>query len=406
MVSPARAGAMLVASGYVVAQRKAAVASKGTGRLVYLGFVEGDRVRAGQVIARIEDADVKAQLAQAQANVAVSRAELHDAERSLARERLLADSGFSSQASLDAAEARYERVKASIAAAEAAVIAAQVSLENTVIRAPFDGTVLTKNADVGEVVAPLAGSAFSKSAVVTIADLGSLQVEADVAESNLEAISGGQPGEIVLDAYPDERYPGVVAKIVPTADRAKATVQVKVAFRSYDARVLPEMSAKVHFLPRPSRVAVDTQPVLVVPGTAVTERNGRSVVFVVERGRAVEVPVVVGRQVGSSVAIREGLRPGVRVVDSVSARLRGGADVTELSESEAARWRATHIGFVFQFYSLLPVLTAFENVELPLLLAPLSKAERKKHVETALTLVGLADRMRHYPRQLSGGQEQ
>ena len=328
MVSPMRAGAVLVASGYVVAQRKAAVASKGTGRLVYLGVVEGDRVRAGQVIARIEDADVKAQLAQAQANLQVSRAELHDAQRSLARERLLADSGASSQASVDAAEARYERVKASIAAAEAAVLAAQVSLENTVIRAPFDGTVLTKNADVGEVVAPLAASAFSKSAVVTIADLRSLQVEADVAESNLEAISGGQPGEIVLDAYPDERYPGVVAKIVPTADRAKATVQVKVAFRSYDARVLPEMSAKVHFLPRPSRVAVDTQPVLVVPGTAVTERNGRSVVFVVERGRAVEVPVVVGRHVGASVAIREGLRPGVQVVDSVSARLRGGAKVT------------------------------------------------------------------------------
>jgi len=328
MVSPVRAGAVLVASGYVVAQRKAAVASKGTGRLVYLGVVEGDRVRAGQVIARIEDADVKAQLAQAQANVQLSRAELHDAERSLARERLLGDSGFSSQASLDAAEARYQRVKAGIAAAEAAVDAAQVALENTVIRAPFDGTVLTKNADVGEVVAPLAASAFSKSAVVTVADLRSLQVEADVAESNLEAVSPDQPCEIVLDAYPDVRYPGVVAKIVPTADRAKATVQVKVAFRSYDARVLPEMSAKVHFLPRPSRVAVDTQPVLVVPGTAVTERNGRSVVFVVERGRAVEVPVVAGRQVGSSVAIREGLRPGVQVVDSVSARLRGGAKVT------------------------------------------------------------------------------
>jgi len=328
MVSPVRAGAVLVASGYVVAQRKAAVASKGTGRLVYLGVVEGDRVRAGQVIARIEDADVKAQLAQAQANVQLSRAELHDAERSLARERLLGDSGFSSQASLDAAEARYQRVKAGIAAAEAAVDAAQVALENTVIRAPFDGTVLTKNADVGEVVAPLAASAFSKSAVVTVADLRSLQVEADVAESNLEAVSPDQPCEIVLDAYPDVRYPGVVAKIVPTADRAKATVQVKVAFRSYDARVLPEMSAKVHFLPRPSRVAVDTQPLLVVPGTAVTERNGRSVVFVVERGRAVEVPVVAGRQVGSSVAIREGLRPGVQVVDSVSARLRGGAKVT------------------------------------------------------------------------------
>ena len=328
MVSPMRSGAVLVASGYVVAQRKAAVASKGTGRLVYLGVVEGDRVRVGQVLARIEDADVKAQLAEAQANVQLNRAELHDAERSLARERFLSDSGFSSQASLDAAEARYQRVKAGIATAEATVEAAQVALENTVIRAPFDGTVLTKNADVGEVVAPLAASAFSKSAVVTIADLRSLEVEADVAESNLEAISPGQPCDIVLDAYPDVRYPGYVAKIVPTADRAKATVQVKVAFRSYDARVLPEMSAKAHFLPRPSRVAADTQPVLVVPGTAVVERNGRSVVFVIERGRAVEVPVVVGRQLGSSVAIHEGLHPGVQVVDSVGARLRGGAKVT------------------------------------------------------------------------------
>ena len=328
MVSPMRSGAVLIASGYVVAQRKAAVASKGTGRLVYLGVVEGDRVRVGQVIARIEDDDVRAQLAETQANLDLSRADLRDAERALARERMLMDSNFTSQASYDAAEARYQRVKAGIAVAQAALQSAQVALENTVIRAPFDGTVLTKNADVGEVVAPLAGSAFSKSAVVTIADLRSLQVEADVAESNLEAISLDQPSEIVLDAYPDVRYPAVVARIVPTADRAKATVQVKVAFHSYDARVLPEMSAKVHFLPRPSRVAVDTQPVLVVPSTAVAERNGRSVVFVLERGRAVEVPVVVGRQVGSSVAIREGLRPGVQVVDSVGARLRGGAKVT------------------------------------------------------------------------------
>src|SRR5437667_235733 len=235
MVSPMRSGAVLIASGYVVAQRKAAVASKGTGRLVYLGVVEGDRVRVGQVIARIEDDDVRAQLAETQANLDLSRADLRDAERALVRERMLMDSNFTSQASYDAAEARYQRVKAGIAVAQAALQAAQVALENTVIRAPF---------------------------------------------------------------------------------------------HAYDARVLPEMSAKVHCLPRPSRVAVDTQPVLVVPSTAVAERNGRSVVFVLERGRAVEVPVVVGRQVGSSVAIREGLRPGVQVVDSVSARLRGGAKVT------------------------------------------------------------------------------
>ncbi len=321
---------MLVASGYVVAQRKAAVASKGTGRLVYLGVVEGDRVRAGQVIARIEDSDIKAQLAQAQASLDLSRAELRDAEHSLARERLLLDSAFSSQASYDAAEARYQRVRASIAIAQAAVQAADVALENTVIRAPFDGTVLSKNADVGEVVAPLAASAFSKSAVVTIADLRSLEVEADVAEANLEAIAPGQLCEIVLDAYPDVRYPGYVAKVVPTADRAKATVQVKVAFRSYDARVLPEMSAKVHFLPRPARrTGADTQPVLVVPASAVAERNGRSVVYVVEGGRAVEVPVTVGRQVGTAVAIREGLAAGTQVIDSVGERVRRGVKVKE-----------------------------------------------------------------------------
>ena len=332
LASP-RSGAVLVASGYVVAQRKAAVASKGTGRLVYLGVVEGDRVRAGQVIARIEDADIKAQLAQAQANLDLSRAELRDAEHSLARERLLLDSAFSSQASYDAAEARYQRVRASIAIAQAAVQGAEVALENTVIRAPFDGTVLSKNADVGEVVAPLAASAFSKSAVVTIADLRSLEVEADVAEANLEAIGPGQLCEIVLDAYPDVRYPGYVAKVVPTADRAKATVQVKVAFRSYDARVLPEMSAKVHFLPRPARGAggagPDTQPVLVVPASAVAERNGRSVVYVVEGGRAVEVPVTVGRRVGTAVAIREGLAAGTQVIDSVGERVRRGVKVKE-----------------------------------------------------------------------------
>ena len=328
IISPVRAGAVLIASGYVVAQRKAAVASKGTGRLVYLGVVEGDRVRTGQVLARIEDSDVKAQLAQAQATLELNRAELQDAEHSLARERYLMDSGFTSQATLDAAQARSQRVRASIAVAQAAVEGAQVALENTVIRAPFDGTVLTKNADVGEVVAPLAASAFSKSAVVTIADLSSLEVEADVAESNLEAIGLGQTCEIVLDAFPDVRYPARVAKIVPTADRAKATVQVKVAFRSYDARVLPEMSAKVHFLPRPSLTGADTTPVLVVPASAVVQRNGQAVVYVVQDGRAVEVAVTVGRQVGSGVAIRDGLTAGTAVIDSVADRVRRGAKVT------------------------------------------------------------------------------
>ncbi|HTR76927.1 MAG TPA: efflux RND transporter periplasmic adaptor subunit [Gemmatimonadaceae bacterium] len=333
LISPARAQSALVASGYVVAQRKAAVASKGTGRLVYLGVVEGDRVKSGQIIARLEDSDVRAQLAQAEANLDLSRADLHNAERSLARMRLLHDSNFTTLAGVDSAEARYLQVKSGIAVAEATVQAAQVALENTVIRAPFDGTVLSKDADVGEVVAPLAASAFSKAAVVTIADLRSLEVEADVSEANLEAITVGQPCEIVLDAYPDVRYPAYVSKIVPTADRAKATVLVKVAFRSYDARVLPEMSAKAHFLPRQDSTASgegtapDTTPVLVVPSSAVTERNSRSVVYTVDNNRAVEVPVTLGRRFGSSVAIAQGIGSGTMVIDSIDTRLRPGTKV-------------------------------------------------------------------------------
>jgi HlyD family secretion protein len=164
--------------------------------------------------------------------------------------------------------------------------------------------------------------------VVTIADLRSLEVEADVSESNLEGVTVGQRGEIVLDAYPDQRYPGYVAMIVPTADRAKATVQVKVAFRSYDARVLPEMSAKVHFLPAELRAAGrDTQPRLTVPAGAVAERDGRTVVYVVDRGRAREIPVSVGARFGGFVTILQGLAVGALVIDSVGERVRPGAKV-------------------------------------------------------------------------------
>ncbi|HTH64311.1 MAG TPA: efflux RND transporter periplasmic adaptor subunit [Gemmatimonadales bacterium] len=328
LISPAQASSVVIASGYVVAQRKAAVASKGTGRLVYLGVVEGDRVKSGQVIARIEDADVRAQVAQAEANVRLGVADLQDAQRSMEREKQLLDSNLSTQAAYDAAEARYRRVTATIDVAKASLGAAQVALENTVIRAPFDGTVLTKNADVGEMVAPLAGSALSKAAVVTLADLGSLQVEVDVSETSIEQVIAGQPCEIVLDAYPDVRYPGTVAKIVPTADRAKATVQVKVAFNRYDGRVLPEMSAKVHFLPRADAAArSDTTPLLTVPGAAVALRGGHNVVYTVTAGHAVEVPVVVGRRVGQGVAILQGLAVGTQVVDSVSDGVQRGVKV-------------------------------------------------------------------------------
>lgn len=326
--SPSQANAVLTASGYVVAQRKAAVASKATGRLEYLGVVEGDKVKKNDVIARLDNSDIKAQLDQAQANLRLNEAELKDAEQSLIRQKGLLEKGLASQSEFDGAEARYRRVLAGIEVAKAMVVGAEVALENTLIRAPFDGTVLTKNADVGEMVAPMAASVSSRSAVVTIADMSSLEVEADVSESNIERILPGQACEITLDAYPETRYQAYVNKIVPTADRAKATVLVKVAFRSYDSKVLPEMSAKVLFLTKPADASQSSAKVLLtVPSTSVVQRDGQTVVFAVQEGKAVEIPVVVGVSLGSLLEIKKGLAAGDRVITKVDDLISDGARV-------------------------------------------------------------------------------
>lgn len=326
--SPSQANAVLTASGYVVAQRKAAVASKATGCLVTLDVVEGDRVKSGQVLARIEDTDVKASLDQAKANLKLYEADLKDAAQWLSRQKELLKSGVSMQSDYDAAEARYNRVLASIDVAKAAVTGAEVALENTLIRAPFDGTVLTKNADVGEMVAPMAASVSSRSAVVTIADMGSLQVEADVSESNIERILINQPCEITLDAYPEVRYQGYVAKIVPTADRAKATVMVKVGFKSYDAKVLPEMSAKVLFLTKAVEAAQSTvRPILTIPIGTLATRNGKKVVYAVRDNRAIEIPVIIGRDVGALVEVTQGLSAGDKIITGVSDQITDGTRV-------------------------------------------------------------------------------
>ena len=327
--SPSQANAVLTASGYVVAQRKAAVASKGTGRLVFLGVVEGDQVKKDQIIARLEDADVLASLEQARANLTVNESDLSDAQRWLERQKLLQQKGLGSQAELDGAEARFKRVNASITSATAAVKAAEVALENTRIRAPFDGTVLLKQADVGEIVAPFGAASNSRGAVVTMADMSSLQVEADVSESNIERITINLPCEITLDAYPDQRYQGFVNKVVPTADRAKATVQVKVKFKSYDNRVLPEMSAKVVFLSRePDKSTENAKSIPTVPASAVVTRDGRQVVFVVKEGKVLQSAVTVGRNFGGMVEIQQGVSVGERVITKVDNRINDGMKVT------------------------------------------------------------------------------
>ena len=328
LTSASQANSVLAANGYVVAQRKAAVASKGTGRLVYLGVEEGDRVRQGEIIARLDDQDMVAALAKAKADLEVARADSFATRNALESTRKLFLQGLASRAEIDAVEAQHLRVRANISSARASVGQAEVAMEYTRIRAPFDGTVLTKDADVGEVVAPFASSANSRGAVVSMADMGSLQVEADVSESNITRVRVGQPCEITLDAYPEMRYRGTVHKIVPTADRAKATVMTKVAFSRLDERVLPDMSAKVAFLGGELSDSAAAAPAkLTVPTTAIAERDGKQVVFTIREGRAEETPVRTAERLGTQTVVTEGLSQGETVVNRPPATLSGGAKV-------------------------------------------------------------------------------
>jgi RND family efflux transporter MFP subunit len=336
-VNPLQANTILNASGYVVAQRQAAVASKGTGRLVELKVKEGDRVKKGEILARLESADVAAALSRAQANLNVAhygheeaKAELNDATLSYERKKELLDSGLVSQAEFDAVEARFRRSQAAVAAAEAgvksaeaAVQAAQVDVENTNIRAPFDGTVLTKNAEVGEMVTPFGSAISAKAAVVSIADMTSLQIEANVSESNIEKIHVGQRCEIILDAYPEAKQEGIVQTIVPTADRAKATVLTKIRFLNRDDRVLPEMSAKVAFLSEPIPQGFEKPAVSVHPG-AIVLKGERRVAFRIRGDRVDEITVEVGSPIGNLIEIKSGLTPGDQVVLNPPERLSSG----------------------------------------------------------------------------------
>jgi RND family efflux transporter MFP subunit len=328
LTSPSQNNTVLTASGYVVARRKAAVASKGTGRLVLLNVEEGDQVKKGQLIARLEDADVVAARERARQSLLFAEADLYDAKTSYERMRILLKQGAIAQAEYDVTEARFKRVIASIDVARFALKEAEVAVENTRIIAPFDGTVLKKNADVGEIVAPLAGAASSKAAVVTIADMSSLEVDADVSEANITRVAPEQQCEITLDAYPQQRYPGYVTKIVPTADRAKATVLVKIKFKDYDQRVLPEMSAKISFLAIGYKAdSADHKLLLTVPEAAVATRAGRAVIYQVRDDRAVEVAVSIGQKLGGLLEIKNGLKEGDKIIAKVDDRIEAGAKV-------------------------------------------------------------------------------
>ncbi len=325
---PGQTAAALTASGYVVAQRKAAIASKGTGRLIYLGVVEGDKVKKDQIIGKLENTDILAQLDEAKANLQLYKADLISAENTYNREKELFNKGLSSQQVFDQAGANYNRLLASIEVAKARIKQFDVAIENTLIRAPFDGTVLTKNAEVGEIVAPFGGSTTSKTAVVTIADMKSLLVEADVSESNIEKIIVGKDCEIILDAYPEKSYTAYVFKVVPTADRSKATVLVKVGFKDYDTRVLPEMSAKVNFYTEKISDSVSEQKaILVIPLLSIKEEHGKVFIFKVVDNKAVKIEIKPGEKYGEYMEVLSGLISGDQIIESVNEKIKDGVEV-------------------------------------------------------------------------------
>ena len=335
---PSQQYVVLNATGYVVAQRKAAISSKATGRLEWLGVAEGSRVKSGDLIARIDNRDVVAQAQSAQASVRAARAnvrqsevERENAQVEYRRNEDLVGKGFISQSALDTAKARLDRAQAGVASAQANLNVAlanarnaDVAVDYTEIRAPFDGVILSKSANVGDLVTPFSSAADSKGAVVSMADMGTLEVEADVSESSLAKVHVGQPAEIVLDALPDTRFRGHINRMVPTVDRAKATVMTKVAFDAIDPRILPEMSAKVSFLSQ--EVAPEQQkPVVAVNPDAIVQRDGRSVVFVMRDGRAVAVPVTPGLKIGDATAIAGGVKAGEKAVSKPAPSLATGA---------------------------------------------------------------------------------
>ena len=340
---PGAGATAVTANGYVVARIRAAVSAKIAGRIATLTVDGGSQVRRGQVIARLENADYAAAVAEAEANLASARAELTEAttdrdqsareSRRVAQihgehpELVSAQDAEAAQSRADGSAARTSSANARVAASQAALRFAQATLENTYIRAPFTGTVLRKEAEIGEVVAPSVGGGLTRGAVVTMADLSSLEVEVDVNEAYIARVEHGQRAAITLDAYPDTSFRGEVRQVVPTADRQRATVQVKVSILDRDPRILPEMGARVDFLtePRdsaPAGAAAAGPPRFRLPAEAVRDAGGRTVVWLVRDGRLTAREVQAGPVSGGYREIARGLAGGEVV-------MTGGVDAPE-----------------------------------------------------------------------------
>ena len=336
-------GAVLQATGYVTARRQATVSAQITGTLTAVLIEEGDHVTRGQVLARLDDSGYKAQLeaAKAQADsahaqVAQIQTQLTQGSHDAARLESLAARGLVSKQAAEQARTQVDSLRAQLnaqqqqaKAADAQAAVAQVNFDYCVVRAPFSGVVTTKDAQVGEIISPLsAGGGFTRTGVGTIVDMDSLEIDVDVNEAYIGRIKPGMPADAVLDAYPDWKIPAHVVAIVPTADRGKATIKVRVALEKKDARVVPDMGARVSFLEEKTKAHAGVPQGVLVPATAIVQCDGHSVVFVLDGSRVRQRMVSPAAQTyGDLRLLPAAVKPGDSVVVSPPAELHDGSAV-------------------------------------------------------------------------------
>jgi RND family efflux transporter MFP subunit len=335
--------ALLNASGYVTPRRRATIAAKITGRVTAVNFDEGMHVREGYVLATLDDSDVRRALDSAVAGRDTAHAAIEDFEVQLKnavielrRAQELQAAGVQSQETLDNARTAADSLRAKIALAKQQVIGAQAriaeaqqAVDNCVIRAPFDGIVVSKDAQVGEMVSPIsAGGGFTRTGIATIVDMNSNEIEVDVNEAYIARVLPGQPVTAVLDAYPDWQIPSQVRTVIPTADRQKATVKVRISFLKLDPRILPDLGIKVSFLgDEPEQKNGAATPATLIPQDAVRDENGKKIVFTVKEGRLERRAVTMGGTRGTDAEIFAGISAGDTVVVKGQANLHDGETV-------------------------------------------------------------------------------
>ena len=341
---PSAPGAVLNASGYVTARRRATVSSKVTGKVIEVNVEEGMAVREGQVLARLDDSSLqaalrlyRAQLEAAKRQIPESEVRLAQARVQLQRQERLRKEGLNTpndidnaKAEVDSLVARIESAQEQVKVAESQIAMQQTAIDDTVIRAPFSGVAISKDAQAGEMVSPVsAGGGFTRTGISTIVDMRSLEIEVDVNESYINRVRSGQPVTAVLDAYPDFQIPANVITLVPTADRQKATVLVRIGFTKLDPRILPDMGVKVTFLREAEAAETPAaQTVTLVPQAAVKTEAGASYVFVVRQNAVERRAIKTAGTDGDRLEVIAGLKSGDQVVVSPPPELTDGMLVT------------------------------------------------------------------------------